>query len=80
MAGAETVVTSLWNVDDATAPMLMADYYQHLAAGQGRAQAMQKAMQTARATHPHPYYWAAFIVSGNDAPLRGFGVKIAAKQ
>ena len=71
VAGAETVVTSLWKVDDATTRELMEGYYQRLLAGEGRADAMRQAMEVVRAQHPHPYYWAPFIVVGNGAPLRG---------
>ncbi|HZH75316.1 MAG TPA: CHAT domain-containing tetratricopeptide repeat protein [Archangium sp.] len=71
VAGAETVVTSLWKVDDKTTSTLMEVYYRHLLAGQGRATAMREAMRTLRQTWPHPHYWAPFIVLGKDAPLRG---------
>ncbi len=43
------MVTSLWNINDTTAPAIMADFYLHLAAGKGRARALRKAMQTVRA-------------------------------
>ena len=78
VAGAETVVTSLWKVDDATTRELMEGYYQRLLAGQGRADAMRQAMEVVRAQHPHPYYWAPFIVVGSGAPLRGLGSRPAA--
>jgi CHAT domain-containing protein/tetratricopeptide (TPR) repeat protein len=73
VAGAETVVMSLWQVKDDTTPRLMEAYYSNLLAGQGRASALRKAMLSLRATHPHPHYWAPFIVVGQDAPLRGLG-------
>ena len=71
IAGAETVVTSLWKVDDATTRELMEVFYQKLLGGEGRAQAMRNAMEAVRVQHPHPYHWAPFIVVGSDAPLRG---------
>jgi CHAT domain-containing protein len=81
VAGAETVVTSLWNIDDETThPLmdLMEGYYQRLLQGQGRAHALREAMEAVRAEHPHPYYWAPFIVVGNGAPLRGFATSVPA--
>ncbi|SEU36200.1 CHAT domain-containing protein [Stigmatella erecta] len=69
-AGAETVLVSLWKVNDNSTHLLMALYYRHLLAGQGRASAMREAMQEMRATHPHPHAWAPFIALGSDAPLR----------
>jgi CHAT domain-containing protein/tetratricopeptide (TPR) repeat protein len=70
VAGAETVVASLWKIEDAIAPELMQHYYRDLVAGRGRAEALHAAMRAIRAEHPHPYYWAAFIVVGKDGPLR----------
>jgi CHAT domain-containing protein len=70
-AGAETVVTSLWKVNDETTVELMEGYYERLLAGQGRATAMREAMKALRQKQPHPHHWAPFIVIGQDAPLRG---------
>ncbi|HEX2573907.1 MAG TPA: tetratricopeptide repeat protein [Polyangia bacterium] len=72
VAGAETLVTSLWRVKDATTHELMKTFYERLKAGRGRADALGEAMRQMRARHPHPYYWAPFILVGSDAPLRGF--------
>jgi CHAT domain-containing protein len=73
IAGAETVVTSLWMVNDETTRLLMESYYRNLRAGQGRSEALRDAMLTLRKTYPHPHYWAPFITLGQDAPLRAFG-------
>jgi CHAT domain-containing protein len=70
VAGAETVVMSLWKVSDETTRTLMEAYYTNLLAGQGRASALREAMRGLRATQSHPYYWAPFIALGRDAPLR----------
>ncbi|QRO02610.1 CHAT domain-containing protein [Archangium violaceum] len=70
VAGAETVVMSLWKVKDDTTRQLMEGYYRNLLAGQGRAVALREAMRALRQTQPHPHDWAPFIVLGRDAPLR----------
>jgi CHAT domain-containing protein/Tfp pilus assembly protein PilF len=70
VAGAETVVSSLWSVNDDSTRQLMDAYYRNLLAGQGRASALREAMRTLRETHPHPYDWAPFIALGRDAPLQ----------
>jgi len=70
VAGAETVVVSLWKVDDETTRTMMEGYYRNLLLGQGRAEALKGAMLALRATHPHPHFWAPFIAIGRDAPLR----------
>jgi CHAT domain-containing protein len=70
VAGAETVVTSLWKVNDEVTRQLMEGYYSHLLAGQGRTRALREAMRQLRRKHPHPHYWAAFTALGSDAPLQ----------
>jgi CHAT domain-containing protein len=72
VAGAQTVVMSLWKVNDETTRELMVDYYRRLLAGQGRVAALDEAMKALRGKQPHPYYWAPFIAIGVDAPLEGF--------
>jgi CHAT domain-containing protein/Tfp pilus assembly protein PilF len=71
VAGAETVVTSLWKVDDETTSTLMEAYYRNLLAGRGRSTALREAMRALRETRPHPHYWAPFIALGQDTPLQG---------
>jgi CHAT domain-containing protein len=59
-------------VDDSGTKELMTQYYQNLQAGQGRHAAL-KAAQLALRQNPntqHPYYWAAFLPSGNWTPLK----------
>jgi CHAT domain-containing protein len=70
VAGAETVVISLWKVRDDTTSQLMETYYRNLLVGQGRATGLREAMRTLRQTQPHPHYWAPFIAQGRDTPLR----------
>lgn len=69
VSGAQTVVASLWAVNDGATRALMRGFYQHLRRGQGRAQAMQQAALSLRQEYPHPHYWAGFIVIGNGSPL-----------
>jgi CHAT domain-containing protein len=70
VAGAETVVMSLWKVNDDTTQQLMQTYYRNLLSGQGRSAAMRAAMREIRTRRPHPHDWAPFIVVGSDAPLQ----------
>lgn len=74
LAGAETQVMSLWQVDDEATRDLMTLFYQNLyKKGLGRSEAMRRAQLEllAQPKTRHPYYWASFIVSGNWAPLSG---------
>jgi CHAT domain-containing protein len=70
VAGAETVVMSLWKVNDDSTRLLMDAYYRNLLVGQGRASALSEAMRSLRASRPHPHDWAPFIALGSNAPLR----------
>ncbi|MFP2931950.1 CHAT domain-containing protein, partial [Pyxidicoccus sp. 3LG] len=72
VAGAATVVMSLWKVNDETTRELMEGYYRNLLAGQGRAVALREAMRSLRATRAHPHYWAPFIALGQDTPLDAY--------
>lgn len=73
-AGAESLVTSLWRVDDSATAALMIAFYDGMLAGRGRAQALQEAAQQVRRSHPHPYYWAPFVLMGRVGPLQGLHV------
>ena len=64
-AGAETVVSSLWSVDSAGTREMMVDFYRNLFQGQARGDAFQHATAFTRLKYPHPYYWAAFVITGN---------------
>lgn len=72
IAGAETLVTSLWSVDDVATNELMGAFYDNLLIGKmGRAAALQEAQQTVRKNHQDdPYYWAAFVCQGAVGPIR----------
>lgn len=71
LAGAEAHVVSLWNVDDASTQQLMRDFYDELARGTGRAEALRRAKVRLlrQPAFGHPYYWAAFIPAGDWTPL-----------
>ncbi|MEM8602866.1 MAG: CHAT domain-containing tetratricopeptide repeat protein [Cyanobacteria bacterium P01_H01_bin.121] len=72
LAGAESQVMSLWQVDDNATKELMIYFYENLQAGQGRAEALRQAQLTLaqNPTYADPIYWAAFIPVGNWRPLQ----------
>ena len=72
LAGSQSQVMSLWKVDDTATQELMVAYYEKLRDGTPRDQALT-ATQRAFLQDPeydHPYYWAAFIGSGDWRPLQ----------
>lgn len=64
-AGAPTVISSLWTVDDEATGELMLSFYRHLRRGMSKADALRAAQRETRMRHPHPYYWAGFVISGD---------------
>jgi CHAT domain-containing protein/Tfp pilus assembly protein PilF len=73
LAGAESVVMSLWPVSDYTTRILMTSYYRNLKQGLGRGAALRQVQidMLKRNGQLHPFYWANFIQSGDWASLDG---------
>jgi CHAT domain-containing protein len=65
-AGAQSLLLSLWDVQDASTRDFMLAFYRRLRPGVSRAVALQQAMQELRSAYPHPYYWAPFVLIGKD--------------
>ncbi|NJM42651.1 MAG: CHAT domain-containing protein [Anaerolineae bacterium] len=63
-AGAATLITSLWLVNDETTATLMGQLYAALAQGNSRAQALRQAQLDLKVSHAHPYFWAPFVLVG----------------
>ncbi len=63
-AGASTIVASLWKVDDEATATLMNQFYRELQLGDKR-EALRQAQLKTRAKFAHPYFWAAFQLTGN---------------
>ena len=67
-AGARSLLLSLWDVQDETTAELMKSFYRHYISDPHKAAAaIQSAMVELRDAHPHPYYWAPFILIGKGA-------------
>jgi len=65
VAGASSVIVSLWSVPDAPTALLMSDFYRSLQQGVNKAEALRQAMLTTMRAHPQPLDWAAFTLVGN---------------
>lgn len=70
LAGAESLVMSLWPVSDYPTKRLMTGYYENLRKGMGRGEALRR-VQLDMLRKYHPFYWANFIQSGEWANLDG---------
>lgn len=70
-AGVPNVVSSLWKVDDLATKQIMVKFYEKLAEGMGKADALAEAKRWYRKEYPNepPSKWAAFILIGDNEPV-----------
>lgn len=64
LAGVETIIMSLWKVDDQATSLMMRTFYRNLVQGKGKRESFKAAQNEVRKSCPdsNPYYWAAFIM------------------
>lgn len=64
LAGAKTVMGSLWKISDEATVIFMEAFYKEYLGKKDVYQAYQAAMVATRTHYPHPYYWGAFTLVG----------------
>jgi CHAT domain-containing protein len=69
--GAESVLASLWPLDDEGASRLMDAYYKGVSRGDAHLSALADARKRVREWREHPYYWASMTIFG------GYGRKVS---
>ena len=63
MAGVQTIIMSLWKVNDQATQMLMTEFYTNwISKNQSKREAFKNAQNTVRAKFEEPEYWAGFIL------------------
>lgn len=73
-AGAKSLVNTLWKINDKSSVKLMGHFYEGLSKGKSKTKALRDAKLNYLKTTDddllkHPYYWSAFVVSGNISPI-----------
>ncbi|MEL7195888.1 MAG: CHAT domain-containing protein [Bacteroidota bacterium] len=72
-AGAQSVATTLWQVNDQATEKLMTQFYMNLKQGMAKDQALHQAKMTylSQGDHlsAHPYLWGSFIIVGDHEPV-----------
>jgi CHAT domain-containing protein len=63
-AGAQSVVSTLWEVEDHATAELMANFYSNLGRQEGKAEALRQAQLTMLKSGSPPYFWAGFELDG----------------
>jgi CHAT domain-containing protein len=66
-AGPPSLIVSLWLVNDRSTAALMRRFYEGLTRGFTKRAALRQAQRMVKHEHPHPYYWAPFILMGAAA-------------
>jgi CHAT domain-containing protein len=62
VAGAKTLLMSLWTVNDEATQELMTSFYQNWTSGMSEEKALREAQIKLKAKFKHPYYWGAFVM------------------
>jgi CHAT domain-containing protein len=63
-AGARSLISSLWQVDDEATRDLMVHLYTNRSK-MGMDEALRRAQLKVKDQYPQPYYWAAFLLTGS---------------
>jgi CHAT domain-containing protein len=73
LAGASSVVKTAWEINDEASSSIIAGFYQYLAKGMEKNEAMRLSkLEYLKFSSPsamNPYYWAAYEVLGDNAPV-----------
>jgi len=73
VSGSESVVMSLWEVDDMAGAEIIKAYYKNLKSGLRKSRALKKAridyLNKSDMRLSHPYYWSTLVIYGDDSPL-----------
>jgi CHAT domain-containing protein len=64
-AGAQSVVSSLWELQDHSTAELMGNFYARLGRHEGKAEALRQAQLAILNSGAPPYYWAGFKLDGD---------------
>jgi tetratricopeptide (TPR) repeat protein len=70
-AGSKSVLVTLWDVNDKYTSYFMRDFYKYLAEGKSKSEALRQAkLNFIKNYSANPYYWSAFILSGNPSGIK----------
>ncbi len=74
LAGASSVIRTAWEVNDEVSADIISRFYHFLAQGKHKDDALRLAklgyLKESSPAYSNPYFWAAYEVLGNNAPLK----------
>jgi CHAT domain-containing protein len=71
--GARSVISTLWKITDESTAKFMDLFYQYLAEGNDKSQALRLAkLEMIDSKYSHPFYWAAFVLNGDYSSTLNF--------
>lgn len=75
IAGIPATIASLWNAPDQSTKDIMVAFYKDLQLGKDKATALRNAKlsylkKTEDINLQHPFYWAGFVLSGDESPVK----------
>ncbi|MGD0341453.1 MAG: CHAT domain-containing tetratricopeptide repeat protein [Bacteroidales bacterium] len=72
-SGCQSVVMSMWEIDDRSGTEVMKMFYDNLRQGKSKSQALKKSrtdyLGSASQLRSHPYFWASLVVYGENEPV-----------
>lgn len=72
-AGAPSLVMTLWSINDKSTSILVKQFYQYLAEGYDKDEALRLAkldyLMTSEGIATHPFFWASLISLGDTTPI-----------
>lgn len=66
-AGSQSVVSTLWDLEDHATTHLMTVFYDHLRRHEGKAESLRQAQMEMLNSGAPPYYWAGFVLDGEPS-------------
>jgi CHAT domain-containing protein/tetratricopeptide (TPR) repeat protein len=73
LAGASSVIKTAWEINDEASAAIITQFYIQLSKGKEKNEAMRQAkleyLKNSSPSFKNPYYWAAYEVLGNNAPI-----------
>jgi CHAT domain-containing protein len=73
LAGARSVITALWSINDLSTSEFMVRFYSHLMKDESKGGALRSAkIEMLDSKYRHPYFWAPFVLSGDSISIIRF--------